>query len=53
MIKTVIFDLWNTLAYNRVEKNPFNKLKEVLGVRGRVLEEGFMLERFEKKRRRL
>lgn len=49
MIKAIVFDLWNTLAYNKVEKNALVQMKELLGVRGRDLEEGFMLKKFEKR----
>ncbi len=49
MIKAVVFDLWNTLAYNKAEKNALVRMKELLDVSGRDLEEGFMMNRFEKR----
>ena len=48
--KAVIFDLWNTIAYNKGAKiNPIVKLEELLGLNMglyREVELGFMTKRF-------
>ena len=47
-IKAIVFDLWNTLAYNKQCRNPIIELKKELNVKDvRVLEEGFMTKPFE------
>jgi len=52
--KAVIFDLWNTLAYNKDSKaNPIVKLQEMLGLNlniYREVEQGFMMNEFKTKR---
>jgi HAD superfamily hydrolase (TIGR01549 family) len=49
-IRGVVFDLWNTLAFNNHRPNPIIALGDAFGVRGRpgwtkILERGMMCER--------
>jgi putative hydrolase of the HAD superfamily len=52
--KAIIFDLWNTIAYNKGAKvNPIVKLEELLGLNiglYREVELGFMTKRFKTRR---
>ncbi len=52
--KAIVFDLWNTLAYNKgVKSNPILKLEQLLGLKlnlYREIEEGFMARRFRTKK---
>lgn len=50
MIKAVLFDLWNTLAYNKRQHNPLYELERILGLRKneyKVIEKGIMTRRFD------
>jgi len=51
-VRGVVFDLWNTLAYNHHRPNPIVALGDAFGIRGepgwtKILERGMMLERLE------
>jgi len=51
-IRGVVFDLWNTLAYNHHRPNPIIALGDAFGIRGekgwtKILERGMMLEKLD------
>ena len=49
MTKAVIFDLWNTLAYNNTPQNPMLLLERRLGLKAeqyKKIERAFMLQKF-------
>lgn len=49
MVRAIIFDLWNTLAYNNVKVNPVLEMKRLLGVRlqdYKEAEKAFMVHKY-------